>query len=152
MPSASPAMLAELRSRAENIRELGGDHRLEAFIVRLARFEGHDEDMESLAGMAVNKPPRDWVDPDIDRATVELAEMAQRFVRAESFARVKGRQDKRHAMAVIVGMEGRPEPIHAEFDVADIDRPEVRSLIERMDTTLQESGESAAQHHSGCPG
>ena len=142
VPNASPSMLAELRSRAENIRELGGDHRLEAFIVRLARFEGHDEDMESLAGMAVNKPPRDWVDPDIDRATVELAEMAQRFVRAESFARVKGRQDKRHAMAVVVGMEGPPAPIHGEFDVADIDRPEVRSLIERMDTTLRESGEA----------
>ena len=142
VPNASPSMLAELRDRAENIRELGGDHRLEAFIVHLARFEGHDEDMESLAGMAVNKPPRDWVDPDIDRAAVELAEMAQRFVRAESFARVKGRRDKRHAMAVVVGMEGPPVPVHAEFDVADMDRPEVRSLIERMEATLQESGES----------
>ena len=68
--------------------------------------------------------------------------MAQRFVSAESFARVKGRQDKRHAMAVVVGMEGRLAPIHAEFDVADIDRPEVRSLIERMDASLRESGEA----------
>ena len=141
VPHASPSMLAELRDRAENIRELGGDHRLEAFIVRLARFEGHDEDMESLAGMAVNKPPRNWVDPDIDRAAVELAEMAQRFVRAESFARVKGRRDKRHAMAVVVGMEGRPTPVHAEFEVTDMDRSEVKSLIERMDTALQKSGE-----------
>ena len=141
VPNASPSMLAELRGRAENILELGGDHRLEAFIVRLARFEGRDEDMESLAGMAVNKPPRDWVDPDIDRAAVELAEMAQRFVRAESFARVKGRRDKRHAMAVVVGMEGRPMPVHAEFDVTDMDLPDVKSLIKRMDTALQESGE-----------
>ena len=54
--------------------ELGGDYRLEAFIVRLACFEGSDEEMESLAGMAVNKPPRDWVDLDIDRAAVELAD------------------------------------------------------------------------------
>ena len=38
VPNASPSMLAELRGRAENVRELGGDHRLEAFIVRLARF------------------------------------------------------------------------------------------------------------------
>ena len=142
VPNASPAMLAELRDRAENIRELGGDHRLEAFIVRLARFEGRDEDMESLAGMAINKPPRGWVDPDIDRASIELAEMAQRFVRAESFARVKGRRDKRHAMAVVVGMEGRPTPVHAEFDVTDMDWPEVKLLIGRMDTALQESGEA----------
>ncbi len=107
---------------------------------------------ESLAGMAVNKPPRGWVDPDIDRATVELAEMAQRFVRAESFARVKGRQDKRHAMVVVVGMEGPPAPLHAEFDVADIDRSEVRSLIERMDTTLRESGEARSNIILAAPG
>ena len=142
VPHASPAMLAELRDRAENIRELGGDHRLEAFIIRIARYEGSDEDMESLAGMAINKPPRDWVDPDIDRASMELAEMAQRFVRAESFARVKGRRDKRHAMAVVVGMEGRPTPVHAEFDVADQDRTEVKALMGRMDATLRKSGES----------
>ena len=80
-------MLAELRARADNIRELGGDHRQEAFIVRLAEFEGGDADMAGLAGMAVNKPVRDWVDPDIDRATVELANMAQRFIRAEAYAR-----------------------------------------------------------------
>ena len=71
VPNASPSMLAELRGRAENIRELGGDHRLEAFIVRLARFEGHDEDMEGLAGMAINKPPsklgRSGYRPGIDR-------------------------------------------------------------------------------------
>ena len=141
VPNGSPAMLAELRTRAENIRDLGGDHRLEAFIIRLARFEGRDEDMESLAGMAVNKPFRHWVDADIDRASVELAAMVQRFMRAETFARVKGRRDKRHAMAVVVGMDGRPTPLHDEFDIADLDRPKVRSLIELMDTTLRDSGE-----------
>ena len=63
MPNASTSMLAELRARADNIRELGGDHRQEAFIVRLAEFNGGDEDMAGLASMAVNKPVRDWVDP-----------------------------------------------------------------------------------------
>ena len=141
VPNASPSMLAELRARADNIRELGGDHRLEAFIVRLARFEGSDEDMEGLAGMAVNKPPRDWVDPDIDRATVELADMAQQFVRAEAFAHVKGRQDKRHSMAVIVGMGGQPKLVHDEFDIMELEQPAVRELIERVDATLRDNGE-----------
>ena len=141
VPNASPSMLAELRARADNIRELGGEHRLEAFIVRLARFEGSDEDMEGLAGMAVNKPPRDWVDPDIDRATVELADMAQQFVRAEAFAHVKGRQDKRHSMAVIVGMGGQPKLVHDEFDIMELEQPAVRELIERVDATLRDNGE-----------
>ena len=73
--------------------------------------------MEGLASLAANKPPRNWVDTDIDRATVELAEMAQRFMRVEAYAHVKGRSNKRHSMAVTVGMSGRPTTIHDEFDV-----------------------------------
>ena len=142
VPNASISTLAELRDRAENIRELGGDHRLEAFIIRLAGFHGDDADIENLAGMAVNKPPRQWVDADIDRAAVELADMAQRFMRAEVFAHVKGRSDKRHAMAVVVGMDGRPVPMHEEFDVADHDRADVRQLMEGMEKTLFDSGEA----------
>ena len=141
VPNASASMLAELRDRAENIRELGGDHRLEAFIVRLAAFSGDDSDMENLAGMAVNKPPRQWVDADMDRAAVELAHMAQRFVHAEVFAHVKGRADKRHAMAIVVGLDGRPMPVHEEFDVADHDRTAVHGLMKEMQKALSDSGE-----------
>ena len=112
--------MTALRARATNVRELGGDHRLEAFIIRLARFEGHDADIESLAGMAINKSPQDWVDLDVDRASVELAELAQRFVRVEAYAHVKGRPDKRHAMAVVVGIGGCSKLVHDEFDVTEM--------------------------------
>ena len=141
VPNTSPSMLAELRARAQNIRELGGDHRLEAFINRLAKFDGKRVEIEDLTGMAVNKPTRSWVDSDIDRAALHLAEMAQRFNHLEAFARVKGRRDKRHSMAVVVGMAGRDEPVHDEFDVSDLDQTEVSQLIDRVDRTLLESGE-----------
>ena len=55
---------------------------MEAFVMRLAQFHGNDEDMESIASMVANKPSRSWVDVDIDRTTVELAEMAQKFMRS----------------------------------------------------------------------
>ena len=139
--NASPSLLAELRGRALNIRKLGGDHRLEAFIVRLAEFTGDDADMENLVGMAVNKPPGLWVDTDIDQAAVELAELAQRFVRAELFAHVRGRSDKRHAMAIVVGMDGRPKPVHDEFDVADLEKADVHRLMKRLEKVLLASGE-----------
>ena len=141
VPNSSPAMLSELRNRADNIRELGGDHRLEAFIVRLSRFEGTDGDIEGLASLAVNKPPQAWVDPDIDSATVEIAAMAQRFLRAEAFARVKGRPDKRHSMAVVVGLGGAPATLHGEFAVGDLDRPGVDSLASRLEAVLNETRE-----------
>ena len=142
VPNASLSMLAELRARAENIRQLGGDHRLEAFIVRLGQFQGSNEDMESLASMATNKPARNWVDSDIDRAAVELAQLAQQFIRAEVFAHVKkGRSDKRHAMAVVVSMDGRPTPVHDEFDITDLERGGVDALINQVEETLEHSGE-----------
>ena len=141
VPNASASMLAELRARSTNIRELGGDHRLEAFIIHLAQFEGRDEDIEGLASLAVNKPPRDWVDLDLDRASVELAELAQQFLRAEAFARVKGRPDKRHAMAVVVGMGEQPRLVHDEFEITDLDQPVVGALIERLDATLRDNGQ-----------
>ena len=142
VPNVSASMLAELRERATNVRELGGDHRLEAFIVRLSRFAGSDSDMEGLAGMAANKPVHAWVDPDVDRATVELADLAQRFIRAEAFARVKGRRDKRHAMAVVVGLEGRPTPIHDEFYISDRERSSVDSIVERVVDAVLATGEN----------
>ena len=141
VPNASAPMLAELRARAENIRELSGDHRMEAFIIRLAQFFGADDDMESLAGMVVSKPSPSWVDSDIDRATVELADMAQRFMRVESFAHVKGRSDKRHSMAVTVGIGGRPATVQDEFDVTSLESPDVEALVSKIEGTLQNDGE-----------
>ncbi len=142
VPNVSPQSLAELRDRAENIRQLAGDFRLDAFIGRISQFDGSDESFEGIASLAANKPPRDWIDPDLDQAAIELADMAQKFLRAETFARVKGRPDKRQAMAVVIGVNGRPAPLLEEFDIADSDRAAVNALIERVAATLDESDTS----------
>ncbi|MCY3554652.1 MAG: ATP-binding protein [Gemmatimonadetes bacterium] len=141
VPNTSTSMLSELRDRAENIREVSGDHRLEAFIIRLARFHGKNAEIEDIAGMAVNKPTRNWVDSDVDKAALQLAELAEQFVHTEAFARVKGRRDKRHSMAVVVDISRRGMPLHDEFDVSDMDESEVGQLIDRIDQVLDESGE-----------
>lgn len=145
VPNVSRQALAELRERAENIRQLAGDFRLDAFIARLSQFDGSDENFEGIASLATNKPPRDWVDPDLDRAAIELADMAQKFLRAETYARVKGRPDKRQAMAVVIGMDGRPAPLLEEFDIADSDRATVNDLIDRVAAAL---GEAETNHRS----
>lgn len=142
VPNVSPQSLAELRDRAENIRQLAGDFRLEAFVGRLSQFDGTDAGFEGIASLAANKPPRDWVDPDLDRAAIDIADMAQKFLRAETFARVKGRPEKRHAMAVVIGMDGRPAPMLEEFHIADADRAAVNDVIERVVAALEEADTS----------
>ncbi len=141
IPSTSSDALSELRDRADNIRTISGDHRLEAFVVRLSRFQGTEADMESLASLASNKPPNQWVDSDIDRSTIELADLARRFTRLEAFAHVKGRQDRREAMAVVVGLSG--EPIHDDFEIADNQQDQVNELMGQVRQTLDESGDHA---------
>lgn len=139
VPNISPQSLAELCERADNIKQLAGDFRLDAFAGRLARFDSSDESFEGIASLAANKPPRDWVDPDLDRAAMEIADMAQKFLRAETYARVKGRPDKRHAMAVVIGTNRRPAPLLEEFDIADSDHAAVNALITHVEAALDGS-------------
>ena len=141
VPNMSPQAIAELRARAKNVMQVSGDFRLNAFVGRLASFDGATADIEGIASLAANKPPRDWIDPDLDSVAVELADLAQKFIRSENFARVKGRVDKRHAMAVVVGVNGRPAPVHAEFEVADGDRKGIDEIISRLESVIDAGDE-----------
>ena len=145
VPNLSPTSLEELRGRAANILQLAGDFHLEAFVGRISHFDGTDEAFEGIASLAANKPPRDWVDPDLDRTMVNIAEMAQKFLRAETFARVKGRTEKRQAMAVVIGMDGRPAPILEEFHVADTDRDAIEILVQLVETAF-EAGDTRSRN------
>jgi hypothetical protein len=118
-----------LRERAENISEISGDFRLNAFIARVTRWSGALDEVEGIAGLAANKPARDWTDADLDQAKIEIACFAQQFVRTETFARVKNRRDKRHAMAVVVGLGDRRTTLAQEFAVSDDDVGAVNDLI-----------------------
>uniref|UniRef100_UPI003567D698 ATP-binding protein n=1 Tax=Marinobacter sp. TaxID=50741 RepID=UPI003567D698 len=124
--------LSALRDRAENIKEITGNFRLEAFITRLSNFQGQFDEVEGIASLAANKPPRDWIDRDIDQATIEIADLAQQFNRIEAFARVQGRTDKRHAVAVVVGLNGSPRPLSKEFDISAQEKKSVGELMVKI--------------------
>lgn len=136
VPNLARQSLVELRLRARNVQRVAGDFRVEAFIGRIALFDGSNEAFEGIASLIANKPPRDWVDSDFDRSLLEIAEMAQHFLRVELLARVKGRPQKRNAMAVIVGLNGRPTPILEEFDVGDGERAVIDDLMLKIQNVL----------------
>lgn len=138
VPSNSPQAIAELRQRGDNIKKISGDFRLDAFINRVAAFDGEVQSVEGIGSLAANKPPKDWVDSDLDRAMIEVAALCQQFVRTETYARVQGRQDNRHAMAVIVSQSGRPQPIDVEFEVNEADNGTIEELSSRINRMLQD--------------
>ena len=131
--------LKNLRGRADNIRQIGGDLRLEAFVGRLTQFHGTREDMEGVASIAANKLPRDWNDGDRERAAVGIVELAASFLKTETMARVKGRKDRRHALAVVVGKDSARQSLFREFEVADIDRHDVENLANIVDRALSKA-------------
>tara|TARA_R110000787_G_scaffold63679_11_gene144028 strand:- start:113903 stop:117076 length:3174 start_codon:yes stop_codon:yes gene_type:complete len=139
----SDLALKDLRDRADNIRHIGGDLRLEAFVGRLTQFHGTREDMEGIAGVAVNKLPRDWNDGDREHAAVGLVGLATSFLKTETIARVKGRKNRRHALAVMLAKEGMPHSLFREFEVSDVDRHDVERLAASLDRAL-----SKADHQS----
>jgi hypothetical protein len=55
--------------------------------------------------------------------------MAQKFLLTETFARVQGRIEKRQAMAVMVGINGRPTPVYEDFAVTEADRGAIDRLV-----------------------
>ena len=138
--NTTPQALTKLRERAENIRNLSGDFQLDAFIGRLSQFTGSDEGFESIASLAANKPPRNWTDPDLNKVAVDLADLSQRFVKTETFARVKGRKNKRRSIAVIIGMdEDRPSPLQEEFDIDVSDNPTIKKVMKSVSDALDKA-------------
>jgi hypothetical protein len=136
VPKVNDEAYAELHLRAETVRGLTGNYRLDAFATRLSTFTGNIDEIEGIASLAASKPPRDWVDRDIDQATVEIAALAQAFVKAESLAHVKGRKDRRQAMSVVFGDSRRPSPINPEFDISIDEQVDVDELVMQFHALL----------------
>ena len=136
VPNDMPQSLEELQVRAKNILQLTGDFRVEAFAGRIASFDGSEKAFEGIVSLVANKPPRDWVDLDFDRVLVETAEISRSFLRAETFARVKDRDEKRQAVAVMFGTSESLSPITEEFYVRDTDQESIENIIVEVEGLL----------------
>ena len=136
VPNAMPQSLQELQNRALNIQQLTGDFRVEAFVARISNLDHSEEAFEGIASLVANKPSRDWVDLDFDRALIAIAEMSRSFLKAETFARVKDREEKRQAVAVMFGSSQSLTPITEEFYIRDTDQQAIAHIIAQIEELL----------------
>ena len=128
--------VAALRRRAVSVKGLTGNFRLDALSTRLSTFEGRTEEIEGLASLAANKPPREWVDRDVDAARVELAALSQQFLKAEIVQHLKGRDGGRLALAIYISDPRFPEPHAREIEISSEDRTVADDLAKRMHSRL----------------
>ena len=124
--------LSRLRKRAETVSGLTGDFRLDAFATRLMKFHGTEENMESIASLAVNKPPRDWSDRDPEQAALVLAEFALKFRHAEVLAGIKDREPTRHALGIVFGTGERGHTVMKSFDIDAEEEAEVEAIANTL--------------------
>ncbi len=91
---ASQANIKRLQERAQSIQGVTGDFRIDALAARLASFSESAEDIAGIASLAANKPIKDWIDLDVERAKQEIVSLCTGFKKAELLARIKGRKIK----------------------------------------------------------
>jgi hypothetical protein len=139
----TPEAVADLRSRAKTIQGLTGNLRLDAFATRLLNYApvaNSLEPIEGIATLAANKPTRDWHDRDVDHARIELAALAQEFVKNEGFAHVKGRKDRRLSVAIYSSDPRKDAPVRAEADITTEENVEVAKWAEEVLALLEGKG------------
>ena len=124
--------LERLRARAGAVMGITGNYRLDAFAARLSSFDGTREAIEGLASLAANRPPRDWVDRDVDAARVELAALSREFIRAEGLAHVQGRGPGRYSLALFMSDPTRSALITPEVSVDPEDLERGRALAKSL--------------------
>jgi hypothetical protein len=137
---ATPEAVADLRDRAKTVRGLTGNYRLDAFATRLMSYDlalYNVESIEGIVALAANKPTRDWLDRDVDQARIELAALAQEFVKAEGFAHVKGRTDRRLNLAIYSSDPRKDAPFRAEVDITTAENQEVAELAREILSILE---------------
>ncbi|HBP6280112.1 TPA: ATP-binding protein [Pseudomonas aeruginosa] len=137
---ADPIDLAAINERANAVAGVSGDYRQDAFATRLASLDGSHTTLEGLLSLAVEKPPREWVDRHIDAANLELAKFARRFREAEAFVGVQGRQAHSEAIALIIGAGSETKTISRSFSIADRHRKTIDSKAAEITSMLEQQG------------
>jgi len=128
--------LEEINLRAKNIMHVSGDFKLDAFAARLSTFKDTSSDLEGLTSLAADKPTRDWIDLDVNRAKLRIAELAQQFNHTEAYGRVQNRGDYRQAIAFMVGLNGKPRTYVHEFTVKQTQQKVVEEIESHLSKYL----------------
>ena len=134
---ATPTQINKLKERAKNIRGIAGDFQLDAFAARLSTFSSSFNDIAGIISLANNKPPKDWIDLDIENAKKEILKLCTEFKKAELYTKLKNRPSTRQAIAYLSKIGGKEEIITGEFDLLLDKKDEVDELIKNIKKVIK---------------
>lgn len=134
VPNDSPQAIRDLNSRAKNVGQKTGDLKMDNLIRQLAKFTGSLPEMHRILDVITGTPTKDWTDRSIELAVIEVASYCERFIKLETVARVRGRKNSRHSMALVISKDNKAKPKITEFSVANAD-------LERVDLIASKARE-----------
>jgi Family of unknown function (DUF6079) len=129
-----------ISERAGFVAGRSGDFRLDAFATRLKTASSAIEWIESIGGLAANKPVRDWIDNDIDRAMFEISDLCVRFKRVEAVAKTLGETGDSETVAIVVGHGKESRSIIQTIDVTPSERELAHEALDDLRTRLAARG------------
>ena len=132
--------LAELNIRGEKALGISGDLRQEGFINRLRSLTTDIFDFEAVVSLSVGKPPRMWIDSDIDKAFVEITNFCRNFINLETMAELKGLANSRYSFAVVTHSAKAASGIQETFELDQSELNDAIDLSKRIQSLLT-SGE-----------
>lgn len=136
--------LSALQRRAAALKSASGNYRLNALATRLETFRGTLDDIEGIASLAASKPSREWVDRDVDAARIELAALAQQFLKTETFNRGAAGGAGRTAFAIYMSDPSFPAPMAPELDLDADERRHADALALKLRALLDAEAQSSA--------
>lgn len=125
-----------LVKRAETVKAIAADFKLDAFAARLANFEGETKDLEGLLMLAIGKPTKDWTDHDLNAGEVQLMKWAFEFRRIETMSHLKGLSSTRRAIGIVFS---GGETVSGEIDVSTEDQPSITALAKSLVSNFDKS-------------
>lgn len=122
-----------LHQRAKTVNHATGDFRIDALASRLSTFNPEsDSDIAGIASLAANKALQDWIDLDVERATIELGQLCDGFKKAELYVHLKGKPSSRRSFVLMSSFNGEDSQHDIDFSLPiDADGPiqEVKQKI-----------------------
>lgn len=118
-----------LRRRADSVKQVAADFKLDAFAARLANYQGELKDIEGLLMLAIGKPSKDWTDHDLNAGEVQLMKWAFEFRRIETLSHHKGVSSTRRAIGLVFSGS---ETVSGEIDVSIEDQSTISALANEL--------------------
>ncbi len=128
-----------LRKRADSIKGISGDFKIDGFIANLSVIKDDQASLEGILATTVHKNPRDWVDRDQEASINALGEMCARFRKIETLGVLRGKYSGRNAFSFVYSDPDK-SIISEQFDISEDRIPKLKEISKELLGSLRKQG------------